>query len=180
MASSRCDYETKIETLTFAPGETTKSITIFVVDDSYDETDEAFTVNLRSSSLTGSGATLGTPTTATVSIIDNDSATTANPIDNAGFFVRQHYLDFLNREPDAAGLAFWTDQITSCGSNVQCIEIRRINVSAAFFLAIEFQETGFFVYRVYEVSHNAPGIPTQVRYAEFVAGYAANREGDHC
>ena len=38
-----------------------------------------------------------------------------NPIDCAEFFVRQHYLDFLGREPDAAGLAFWTNEITSCG-----------------------------------------------------------------
>jgi hypothetical protein len=30
-------------------------------------------------------------------------ATPTNPIDTAAFFVRQHYLDFLNREPDQAG-----------------------------------------------------------------------------
>ena len=72
---------------------------------------------------------------------------TANPIDDAQFFVRQHYLDFLNREPDASGLAFWADQIISCGADPQCIEIKRINVSAAFFLSIEFQETGYLVYR---------------------------------
>ena len=35
----------------------------------------------------------------------------ANPIDTVDFFVRQHYLDFLSREPDAAGLAFWTGEI---------------------------------------------------------------------
>ncbi len=168
VASSRCDYETTIGTLTFAPGETSKTITVFLVDDSYDEDTESFTIALRSFSVSGSGVALGSPATATVAITDNDLATGANPIDNASFFVRQHYLDFLNREPDAAGLAFWTDQITSCGSDVQCVEIRRINVSAAFFLAIEFQETGYFVYRTYEVSHNAPGIPTQVRYAEFI------------
>lgn len=168
VASARCDYETTIGTLNFAPGETTKTVTILFVDDSYDETDEAFTISLRPVSVSGSGVSLGTPSSASITIVDNDSATTPNPIDDAGFFVRQHYIDFLNREPDAAGLAFWTDQITSCGSNVQCIEIKRINVSAAFFLAIEFQETGYFVYRTYEVARNAPGIPTQVRYAEFI------------
>ena len=166
VASSRCDYETTIGTLHFAPGETTKGITVFLVDDSYDEDSETFGITLRN--LVGSGASLGAPASTAVSITDNDLSTTANPIDNAAFFVRQHYIDFLNREPDAPGLAFWTDQITSCGSDIQCIEIRRINVSAAFFLSIEFQETGYFVYRTYEVSHNAPGIPTQVRYAEFI------------
>ena len=80
---------------------------------------------------------------------------TANPLDdpNAQFFVRQHYLDFLNREPDAGGLAFWSDQITSCGSDQTCVEIRRINVSAAFFLSIEFQETGYLVERMYKVAY---------------------------
>ena len=68
-------------------------------------------------------------------------------------FVRQHYHDFLNREPDAAGLAFWTDQITSCGTDAACIELRRINVSAAFFLSIEFQQTGYLVYRMYKSAY---------------------------
>lgn len=80
---------------------------------------------------------------------------TTNPLDdpNAQFFVRQHYLDFLNREPDPGGLAFWSDQITSCGSDQTCVEIRRINVSAAFFLSIEFQETGYLVERMYKVAY---------------------------
>jgi len=94
---------------------------------------------------------------------------TANPIDDAQFFVRQQYLDFLNREPDASGLAFWTNQITSCGSNQQCIESRRINVSAAFFVSIEFQETGYLVYRMYKSAYsNIAGTPVPVRLSEFL------------
>ncbi len=165
VASSRCDYEATLGTLSFTPGETSKTVSIFVVDDSYDENDETFTVGL--SNPAGSGVALGSPATATVTITDNDSATDVNPIDSASFFVRQHYIDFLNREPDSSGLAFWTNQITSCGSDAQCIEIRRINVSAAFFLSIEFQETGYLVYRVFKVGHN--GMPAPVRYAEFLA-----------
>jgi hypothetical protein len=170
VASARCDYETTTGTVNFAPGETSKTISVFLVDDSYDENDETFSVNL--SSPAGSGVALGAPTTATVTITDNDPANSPNPLDNpdARFFVRQHYLDFLNREPDASGLAFWTNQITSCGSDLQCIEIRRINVSAAFFLSIEFQETGYLVYRIYKVAHIPPaGIPVPVRYAEFLS-----------
>jgi hypothetical protein len=167
-ASSRCDYETTSGTLNFAPGETSKTITVFLVDDSYPENSEAFSVSLGNP--LGSGATLGTPATATVNITDSDSATSANPIDIPSFFVRQHYLDFLNREPDAAGLAFWTNQITSCGSDAECVEIRRINVSAAFFLSIEFQETGYLVYRMYKTAHgNLPNTPVPVRYLEFIA-----------
>jgi hypothetical protein len=42
-------------------------------------------------------------------------------------------------------------------------------VSAAFFLSIEFQETGYLVYRVYKVALDPPGIPVPVHYAEFLA-----------
>lgn len=170
IASERCDYETAGGTLTFAAGETSKSIAVLLVDDAFAEGSETFTVSVFLP--TGSGVVLGSPTTATVTITDNDSSNgTTNPLDNsdAQFFVRQHYLDFLNREPDAAGLAFWTNQITSCGSDAQCIEIRRINVSAAFFLSIEFQETGYLVYRMYKVAYNPPGIPVPVRYNEFMS-----------
>ncbi len=93
-----------------------------------------------------------------------------NAIDDPNLFVRQHYLDFLNREPDAEGLAFWTNQITSCGSDAKCIEIRRINVSAAFFLSIEFQETGYVVYRTYKSSYgNLPGAPVPLTFSEFIS-----------
>ena len=78
----------------------------------------------------------------------------AYPIDEARFFVEQHYRDFLNREADDAGLQFWTNEITSCGADPQCIEVKRINVSAAFFLSIEFQETGYFVYRMHQAAFN--------------------------
>jgi Tol biopolymer transport system component len=73
-----------------------------------------------------------------------------NKIDEADFFVRQHYADFLNRTPDSGGLAFWTNEITSCGANQECIDAKRVNVSQAFFLSIEFQQTGFLVARFYK------------------------------
>jgi hypothetical protein len=77
----------------------------------------------------------------------------ANPADNPSFFVGQHYSDFLNRQPDSGGLAFWAGEITQCGSNAGCIDVKRSNVSAAFFLSIEFQETGYLVERVYKVAY---------------------------
>jgi Tol biopolymer transport system component len=90
-------------------------------------------------------------------------------IDETQFFVRQHYLDFLNREPDAAGLAFWTNEITSCGGDAQCIQVKRINTSAAYFLSIEFQQTGYLVYRFYKASYgNVPGSPVPLRLNEFL------------
>ncbi|HUS09089.1 MAG TPA: DUF4214 domain-containing protein, partial [Pyrinomonadaceae bacterium] len=93
----------------------------------------------------------------------------ANKIDDPQFFVAQHYRDFLNREPDASGLAFWVNEITSCGIDAQCIENKRVNVSAAFFLSIEFQETGYLVYKFYKAAYgNLPEAPVPVRFNELV------------
>jgi uncharacterized protein (TIGR03437 family) len=92
-----------------------------------------------------------------------------NPIITSDFFVRQQYLDFLNREPDPSGFAFWTNQINSCGTDQQCIEIKRINVSAAFFLSVEFQQTGYLVYRTYKAAYgDIAGTPVPVRLSEFL------------
>jgi uncharacterized protein (TIGR03118 family) len=140
-ASQKSDFEIAEGTLRFAAGETSKTFRILLVNDTFDENNEI--INLVLSNPTGAGVGLGSPNVAEVSILDNDTgAPSSNIIDDAQFFVRQQYLDFLNREPDAAGLAFWTDQITSCGADAACIEVKRINVSAAFFLSIEFQRTG--------------------------------------
>jgi predicted extracellular nuclease len=86
-----------------------------------------------------------------------------NAIDTPEYFVRQNYLDFLGREPDESGFNFWSDQILSCGSDAGCRERRTINVSAAYFLSIEFQQTGGLVDGLYRASYGrAP------RYAEFM------------
>ncbi|HSD47502.1 MAG TPA: DUF4214 domain-containing protein, partial [Pyrinomonadaceae bacterium] len=73
--------------------------------------------------------------------------TSNNVIDATASFVAQQYQDFLSRDPDAAGFAFWQNEINSCGNNNACVAVKRINVSAAFYLAIEFQQTGSIVYR---------------------------------
>jgi hypothetical protein len=139
---------------------------VLLVDDGYVEADEILSITLRNPS----GATLGTQNTAVLKILDNDTAPPlANPTDNARVFVNQHYLDFLNREPDTGGLDFWTNQITSCGNNIPCLELKRINVSAAFFLSIEFQQTGYFVYRTYKAAYgNIPGTPIPIRLNDFL------------
>jgi hypothetical protein len=86
----------------------------------------------------------------------------ANPLDTAEYFVRQHYLDFLGREPDESGFNFWSNQITTCNDDFDCVDQKRVNVSAAYFLSIEFQETGGLVDGLYRASFDrAP------KYAEF-------------
>ncbi|MEP6570818.1 MAG: PQQ-dependent sugar dehydrogenase [Acidobacteriota bacterium] len=164
-ASSRCDYTTSVGTVNFAAGETFKTVDIPLTDDAYAEGNETFSVSLSNPV----GAALGSPNAATITIIDNETTTGANPIDQADFFVHQHYIDFLNREPDSGGFGFWTNQITSCGVDQQCIDVKRINVSAAFFLSIEFQQTGFLVYRMYKASYgNLPGTPVPLKLNEFL------------
>jgi len=92
-----------------------------------------------------------------------------NPVDTTSFFVRQQYRDFLNREPDADGYAFWQNEINSCGGDAQCLEVKRINVSAAFFLSIEFQQTGFLVYRTYKAAYgNMLNSPVPLTRAQFL------------
>ena len=148
-ASSRCDYIATIGAVRFTAGETSKSISIPIIDDSYAEGNETFSVSLTG----GFGSTIGAQSTATVTIIDNDGSTGSNPSDVSSFFVRQHYLDFLNREPDTSGIGFWTNNIESCGNNLTCRELQRINTSAAFFLSIEFQQTGYLVERLYKTAY---------------------------
>lgn len=90
-------------------------------------------------------------------------------INDADFYVTQQYTDFLSRFPDQNGFTFWQNEITSCGSNAQCIEVKRIHVSAAFYLSIEFNQTGGLVYKMYEAAFgNLPGKPVAVRRENFM------------
>src|SRR4051812_8133848 len=99
-ASQKSDFEIAAGSLSFAPGETSKTFTILVVNDTFDENDE--TIDLFLNNVTGAGAGLGFPNHAEVTIADDDTgAPVTNEIDVSSFFVRQHYLDFLNREPDS-------------------------------------------------------------------------------
>jgi len=70
-------------------------------------------------------------------------------INDADFFITQHYVDFLSRFPDQGGFDYWTGQISQCGTSASCILDRRVGVSAAFFIEQEFQNTGSYVYRFY-------------------------------
>ncbi|MDT7690354.1 MAG: hypothetical protein QOE46_3113 [Acidobacteriota bacterium] len=166
-ASSRADYTAVRGTLRFAPGETEKSFNVLVSNDDTHEGNE--TVSLTLSNLVGRGS-LDTPTSSTLTITDDDATTSAaNPLDRSDFFVRQHYLDFLNREPDAEGLAFWRNNIDICNGNTFCLEAKRVDTSAAFFLSIEFQETGFLVYRMHKAAYgNLSGRPVPIRLDQFL------------
>ncbi len=169
-------------TLRFAAGDgAATTFTVLINQDSFVEGPETLTLTL--SNLTG-GAGFATPgattLTATLTIADDVTEPATNPIDDTDTFVRQQYRDFLSREPDAAGLAFWKDNIDKCNDPArrpagltvpQCIELYRINTSAAFFLSIEFQDTGYYVERIYKTGFgdiSPPTVPVPVRFTNFL------------
>jgi hypothetical protein len=170
-AKEKSDYNTALGTLRFAPGESSKTVTVFITNDTFLEGNETFNFTLSNPG----GAELVTPDKVTVTIQDNDFLPpTLNPIDGVTFFIRQQYRDFLNRDPDIDGFQFWSNEINNCNADQQCREVKRINVSAAFFLSIEFQETGYLAYRMYKVGYgdttspNVPGGVPIVRFREFL------------
>lgn len=158
-ARQKGDFEFAAGSLKFDPGETAKVFQLLINEDIYSEGSETLTLSLGNPT----GAQLGPQSSATVTINDDVQETAINSIDDAGAFVYMHYHDFLNREPDPAGLAFWTNQITSCGNDAQCVEARRINVSASFFLSIEFQETAYLLHLIQKESY-----ATTPKYASFM------------
>jgi hypothetical protein len=68
-AAAGSDYTSNSGTLAFAPGETSKTFAVPILDDSLDEDNEIFNVALSNPS----NATLGAPSSATVTILDNDT-----------------------------------------------------------------------------------------------------------
>ena len=158
-AARNCDYIVNAGTLNFASGETSKTFRVLIIDDAYIEGNENLDLKLTNPS----GVALGSLTTAVLTIIDNDlSPATTTPLDNADFFVRLHYYDFLNREADPGGLDYWSSQLRDCGNDQICLIRKRVDVSAAYFGSPEFQRTGSFVYRAFK-----GGLGRQPSYVEF-------------
>ncbi len=152
-ASSKCDYATAGGTLRFAAGEVSKSIEISTIDDSFVEGNETLSVTLSNPT----GATLGSPAVATVTVQDNDSDPNAeNPFNSNSFYVRQQYLDFLLREPDSGGYTDWLGVLSSCGPQQGGLGAdpgcNRVHVSSGFFRSTEFGEKGYWIYRFYEAA----------------------------
>jgi hypothetical protein len=167
LALERCDYTRAAGTLQFAANEAEKTFVVLVNDDSYFEGTETTQLRLSNPS---TGAVLGVLNTAALEITDDAAESEANVIDDDEAFVRQHYHDFLNREPDASGLKFWTDGIKECGADAGCREVKRVHTSAAFFLSIEFQQTGYFAYRVHKAAFGdlASDRPVPVALRDFL------------
>jgi hypothetical protein len=101
-----------------------------------------------------------------VSITDNDAVNGPNPIFTTPFFVRQHYLDFLSREPEIGEP--WSAVLNNCSDVNNNPACDRLTVSGAFFGSPEFQLKGYFVYRFCKLAFNR--LPT---YSEIVVDMRA-------
>ncbi|HZG51621.1 MAG TPA: Calx-beta domain-containing protein [Pyrinomonadaceae bacterium] len=172
-AYARCDFATVAGTLDFAAGENSETITVPIIDDSFVEGNETFWVYL----INQEGAAIGTPSFSTVTVRDNDTATAApNPIFTNEFFVRQQYLDFLSREPDAGGFQAWLGVLAQCPDSFAPPHVSsrcdRIFVSGeGFFRSQEFQLKGFYVFRFYQLAfQRLPEYSEIVADMSFVAG----------
>lgn len=108
----------------------------------------------------------------------------SNPIDCGGVFIRQQYLDFLNREPENDGLQFYMDILNGCGpSDTECVKYTRGALSANFFRSPEFQSKGGYVANLYNITlgQRAKNVPElgdfskveRPHYAEFTTDLAS-------
>ena len=151
-ALQRTDYTIGAGTLSFAPGETSKSFSLLITEDHYVEGAEQFSITLGNPV----GGLLGDPHVATVTINDDDTPQlppATNLIDDAALFVGQTYHDFLSRQGDSDGQAYWTGEINACGSEPLCVNERRTRVSNAFYFEQEYQQTGAYVFRLYRAAY---------------------------
>src|SRR6185503_2816467 len=148
--------------------ETSKTFSVPFVDDVYLEGNETISITLSGAA----GTSLGSTATATVTIADNDVAVpTSNPIDGVDFFIRQQYLDILNRQPDSTGFQNWRNTLAPCPNggfgefdNPTC---DRLHVAAGFFQSDEFLNRGYWAFRLYMVSFQQR--PTYAQFTQDLA-----------
>jgi hypothetical protein len=131
-------------------------VQVLISDDNYSEGPESANLFLQHPD----NGRLGSPSAANLQIVDNSPEAIGNPIDISRTFVGQHYHDFLYRQSDIPGEDFWTNQIEQCGADSECRRARRVAVSGAFFLSIEFRATGYLVIRAHKAGFgNNKGTP---------------------
>ena len=172
VSSQQTDYSSPRGTFTFAPGETSKTFQLsYYYSSSYPYGTAVPTFDAAIYNNWGNATFVGGVKHARIIFV----AQNANAIDNSAYFVRQQYRDFLSREPDASGWDFWINNMDTCAVGTPysvCQNLKpakRVDTSAAFFLSIEFQQTGYLVYRTYKAAYgNLLGAPVPIRFNEFL------------
>jgi hypothetical protein len=126
-AAAGVNYTAASGTLTFGPGETSKSFTVPIIDDGVLIGNQS--VGLALSNPTG-GAILGLQGGSSLTIIEKDGTPSQ-------LFVNDVYLEVLQRRADTAGLAFWSGQIDHGQSRDQVVQAIQSSLEA---FQIEVQE----------------------------------------
>jgi Tol biopolymer transport system component len=127
-------------------------------------TSQLYTINLTTGAATLVGNVGGSSALRGITVANPP----ANPIDDTPFFVRQHYLDFLSREPDAPGFNAWVNLLNNCPNRLNDPSCDRVTVSGSFFGSPEFQQRGAFAMRFYIAAFGR--LPT---YREFLRDMSA-------
>ncbi len=131
-ATAGSDYVATSGTLTFNPGDTTKTITVAVNGDTVVESNETFFVNLT----TAINATIADGQGIGTIANDDNYAVMGNEA-----FVFQQYVDFLDREPDPGELVAWENALNGGFPRASLIE--------AFMDSGEFRFEGKFIAQTY-------------------------------
>ena len=80
------------------------------------------------------------------------SLSASNPIDDYRFFLNQNYSDLLGRQPDQETFEKWNAQIAQCGSRVDCLRTRRLDVASALLTHNELPTSGLFLNTLYNIA----------------------------
>ncbi|HSD46835.1 MAG TPA: carboxypeptidase-like regulatory domain-containing protein, partial [Pyrinomonadaceae bacterium] len=121
-----------------------------------------YTIRLQSNS----GETAFVP--GAITIDPAATATLTNPVDDVRFFINQHYLDLVGREPDQLTMDKLLAQLALCGNKADCLRARRVDVSAALFVEHDLASTGVFLNGLYTAAFGR-----RPKFAEFETDRAA-------
>lgn len=154
-ATSGEDFQGTLSgSVTFAAGETTRTLLIPIVDDNLVEaTTESFVVTLSNPT---NGAQLGSLTTVTVGIRDDDLPAVADAtldlrrlqLAADGFgkseehyrdFVQKAYARFLSRQPDEQGFTYWVSLMQLYEKSQHAMGLRQEDIEAGFLASLEYE-----------------------------------------
>src|SRR5688572_31942432 len=76
------------------------------------------------------------------------AAPIANPVDDARFFVTQHFADMTGRAADPSAIEKLTTQLLQCGTKAECLRTTRLDISTSL-LASELPSSALFLNSLY-------------------------------
>lgn len=121
-----------------------------------------YTIRLQSNS----GETAYVP--GAITIDPAAGATVSNPVDDARFFINQHYLDLTGREANQTAIEKLSAQLAQCGGKLDCLRSRRVDISTGVLLENDLPAMGGFLHGLYTA-----GLGRRPKFTEFEIDRAA-------